>query len=83
MDNDLKERTADRKERDKENKGLKQAYIYKIGRNRQNIEKRLYIKIKYEDQTTKKNAIIGEDDKNIIFEKKSDFCPVVGQIGRK
>ena len=54
MDNNLKERTADRKEKDKEDRGLKQAYIYKIRKNRQNAGERPYTRIKYEDQTTKK-----------------------------
>ena len=83
MDNSLKERTADRKERDKKDRGLKQAYIYKIKRNRQNTEKRPYTRIKYEDQTTKENIIIDKNDKNIIFGKKSDFYSIIGQIGRK
>ena len=83
MDNGLKERTADRKERDKKDKSLKQAYIYKVGRNKQNTEKRPYIRVKYGDQTTRKDAIIDEDDKNIIFEKRNDLYPIIGQIGRK
>ena len=83
MDNSLKERTADTKERDKKDRSLEQAYIHKIGRNRQNTEKKPYTRIKYGDQTTKGGATIGKDDKSIILGKRNDFYPTIGQIGRK
>ena len=78
MDNGLKERTADRKKKDKKDRNLKQAHIYKIRRNKQNAGGRPYVKVEYGDQTTRKNVIIDKNDKGIIFEKRSDFCSTIG-----
>ena len=83
MDNGLKERTADRKERDKKDRGLKQAYIYKVGRSKQNVGRRPYARVEYGDQTIKGGATIDKNDKGIIFGERNDLYPIIGQIGRK
>ena len=78
MGHGLEERKNHRKERSKENRNIQPVYIYKIERYRQNAGERSNIKIKYKDQTSRRCAQIGKNDKNVIFREKNDFRIFIG-----